>query len=415
MSFLDDTTIAIAIAALLGVVAQAVARRFTIPALVCLLVLGWAAGPDMANVVRPGALGGALHTLVGFAVAIILFEGGMQIDARALRRHRRSVIRLSTVGAILTAGGATVIARYGLSFDWGLSALFGALVMVTGPTVVTPLLKRLEVEATASHVLEAEGVVVDAIGAVAAASILPLVLRTDAPGPFLTGFSALATLALGTLVGVVAGVILAATLRRPELVPGDLRTPLAVAFAVALFQCTNSFLHEGGLPAVVAAGFIVGNIGPKRTEKILGFHEQFTPLLIGMLFILLTATVRMSDMLELGWPGLVAVLAIVLVLRPASVWIATHGTRLSVSQRAFIGWVGPRGIVAAAVAAYCAERLERGGLAGGAQLQALVFAVIAVSVGWASSTGMLAARRLGVRRKRGAAQCARTPGCHAQA
>ena len=390
-------TIAVALAG--GTAAQALAVHLRMPGIVLLLALGVILGPDILNIVRPETLGGGLLELVNFAVAVILFEGGLNLDLDRLRKERLPIRRLVTTGALVTALAGTLVAYAILGWGPRLSALFGTLIIVTGPTVVTPLLRRIKVVRSVSTILEAEGVLIDAVGAIVAAAALEIALVPTADN-VTSGLLLIASgLGFGALVGAVGGFFLALLLRFRKVIPEGLENIVVLSFTLALFQLANLFFHESGIAAVTVAGVVVGNSPSHIKRELHEFKEQLTVMFIGMLFVLLAADVRVSDVVNLGWRGAAVVAAVIVLVRPLTVWVSTRGGSLNVKQRVFLAWIGPRGIVAAAVASLFAAKLDQAGIAGGASLRALVFSVIAATVLWSGFTGGLAARFLGLRRK----------------
>ncbi len=398
----DNPALTVAIALAAGIVGQSLAQHLRLPGIVLLLVLGAVLGPDVANVVQPESLGSGLSGIVGFAVAVILFEGGLGLEWRRIRREGRAIRQLITFGALVSLSAGAVVAALVLGWEWQRSLLFGTLVVVTGPTVVTPLLRRMRANKTVSTVLEAEGVLGDAIGAITAAVALELVLRPSGEGWALATPMIAGRLLFGGVCGLVIGLLLAALLRYRNVIPEGLENVFALAFAVVAFQLPNAIVHESGLPAVIVAGMVVGNSGTHVRAELAEFKEQLTVLFVGMLFVLLVADVRLGDVMALGWRGAAVAACCIALVRPLSVMLGTLGTELTRRERVFIGWIGPRGIVAAAVASLFGYELEAAGIAGGDELRSLVFLVIAVTVFWSALTGPIAARVLGLRRKSGA-------------
>lgn len=389
-------TVAAALAA--GMLGQAVAQHLRLPGIVLLLFIGFLLGPDVANVVQPGVLGDSLNQIVGFAVAVILFEGGMSLNLRRLRREERPIRQLVTVGALVSLATGACLVWLAKGWGWQRSLLFGTLVVVTGPTVVTPLLRRIRVKKTVSTILEAEGVLIDAIGAITAAVALEIVLQPSNGAAVLAGPSVFGRLAFGATCGLIGGGALSLILRYRNIIPEGLENPFTLAWAILVFQVANATIHETGIAAVTVAGFVVGNTRTHVGRELREFKEQLTVMLIGLLFVLLVADVRLAELLSLGWSGLFVAFGCVFLVRPLSVAAGTWGTEMTARERVFAGWIGPRGIVAAAVASLFGYELDRVGLEGGAELRALVFLVIAVTVLWSALTGPLAARLLGLKR-----------------
>lgn len=391
-------TVALALAA--GMAAQALARHLRLPGIVLLLGAGILLGPDVLGLVHPESLGEGLDLLVGFAVAVILFEGGLSLDWRRLKEQAKPLRLLVTVGALITGVGGALAAHWLLDWDWRLAALFGSLVTVTGPTVVTPLLRRIRVKARVATVLEAEGVLIDAVGAVLAVVVLEVVLRLPT-GAAASGLAGLPLrLGAGVGFGLAGGALLALLLKRRGVVPEGLENVFALAVVMALFQVSNALVAETGVVAAVVAGMVMGNVDSPLERGLREFDEQLTVMLIGMLFVLLAADVRHADAVGLGGRGLAVVAVLALVVRPVNVFLCTLGSELNWRERVFLAWLAPRGIVAAAVASLFDRSLAGAGIEGGSQMRALVFLVIALTVLVQGLGGGLVARLLGLRRPR---------------
>lgn len=394
----ENPSLTVALALFVGVVAQGVARHLAVPGIVVLLAAGVALGPDGLGVVHPEQLGAALEALVGFAVAVILFEGGLALDLNGLWRRQRVLQRLVTWGAAVSAIGGTIAALAFLDWDLRRAMLFGTLVIVTGPTVVTPLLRRWRVNPPVSDVLEAEGVLIDPIGAIIAAVALEWALQPTGLG-ILVGVGDIALrLGFGGLMGVGFGLALAWTLRHQRVIPTGLENLLALGAVMTLYQLSNAVVHESGIAAVTLAGIATGR-GERAPvlEELAGFKEQLTTLFIGMLFVLLAADVRLSEVVGLGWGALATVAFLILVVRPINVAVSTIGSGLGWRERVFMGWIAPRGIVAAAVASLFSNQLAAAGVPGAADLRALTFLVIAITVAVSGLTGAGLATALGLR------------------
>lgn len=396
---LNDPALTFTIALAAGITVQSAARHLQVPGIILLLLVGAILGPDAANVVRPDTLGGALDILVGLSVAVILFEGGLNLSVSRLRREARAIRLLITLGAAVTAVGAAVAAASFMGWPRPIALTFGALVVVTGPTVITPLLRRVRVQKNVSTILEAEGVLIDPIGAILAVVALEWALAETAGGATrgLLGFPS--RLLVGAAVGLVGGGLLALTLRLRRLIPEGLESVFTLSLVLLLYQVSNALQHESGVMEAAVAGLVVGNVGPPVPRELREFKEQLTVLLVGLLFVLLAADVRLSSITSLGWRALAVVVALMLVIRPVAVALSTWGSGLAWRERAFIAWIGPRGIVAAAVASVFAERLVNAGYPAGEEFRALVFLVIAVTVIVQGVSSGPVASLLGVRRR----------------
>ncbi len=391
-------TFALALAA--GMIAQSLAHHLRVPGIVLLLLAGVLLGPDAANVVRPETLGHGLELLVGLSVAVILFEGGLNLRLGRLLREATTIRRLILLGAAVTAVGGTLAARVLMGWTWPVSVLFGTLVIVTGPTVVTPLLRRIRVNRNVETILEAEGVLIDPVGAIIAVVALEVVLASDASSAAAGLLGIPARLIAGAVVGTVGGLLIGLLLRYERIVPDGLESVFTLSLVLALFQISDAVAPESGILAAVVAGLVVGNMRTRVQRDLREFKEQLTVMLIGLLFVLLAADVRVAEVAALGWRGLAVVAALMFVIRPIGVALSAKGSALSTPERAFIAWLGPRGIVAAAVASLFAQRLGDHGFAAGDSLRALVFLVIAVTVVVQGLSGGFVADRLAVRRRR---------------
>jgi len=389
----EAVTFAVALGA--GVAGQLVAHALRIPAIVPLLATGVLLGPDLAGVIDPRSLGDGLFAIVELGVAVILFEGGMNLDLRRLRRQAGPIRLLVTFGALLTALGATLAARFAMDWPWTQSLLFGVLVIVTGPTVIGPLLRNIRVQPRVGSVLNSEGVLIDPVGAIVVAVVLQGLLAGD--GDALGGIGGIAVrLAIGTGVGLAGGLLLRLALRSRH-VPEELETLLALGGALVLFVLCDQLVSQTGILAVTLAGMVVGDAPAHSGRALRAFQGSLTLGLIGVLFVLLAADVRLAEVFALGGAGLATVALLVLVVRPLQVAICTAGSDLSARERAFLAGIAPRGVVAAAVASAVEIAMEQSGLAGGRELRALVFLTIAVTVLLHGATAGPLASALGVR------------------
>ena len=265
--------------------------------------------------------------------------------------------------------------------------------------MINPLTRRIRLRNNLRTILEAEGVLIDPVGAILAVVAFELALASTA-GDVGAGFLGLVTrLGLGSVIGVAGGVIIGGLLRMRRAIPSDLRNIFTLACVLALYQGSHAILPESGIMTVAIAGLVVGNMGPRHARELVEFKEQLTFLLVGLLFVLLSAAVDLGDVRALGAGGIVTVIVLVAVVRPLCVLLCTRGAGLSRNEQAFLAWLAPRGIVAFAVSSLFAAELAHSGMeAEGNQLRAMVFLVIAVTVVVLGGTGGLVARLLGVRK-----------------
>lgn len=395
---LESPALTFAIALAVGVFAQSVGRHLRIPGIVFLLAAGVLLGPQFADVVRPDTLGAALQPIVGLAVAVVLFEGGLSLNVERLRREALTIRRLITLGALITLVGGMTASLLLIGWAWQTALLFGTLVIVTGPTVINPITRRIRVKRNLETILEAEGVLIDPIGAVLAVLALEIVLETTAQGAAsgLLGFAY--RFGIGFALGAAGGFLIGFLLRFHNLVPTGYENIFTLSAVLALFAVSNAILPESGIMTVAIAGLVVGNMETRVSRELVEFKEQLTILLVGLLFVLLAAAVPLEDLIALGWPGLATVAVLILVVRPLNVAASTMGSELGPREKAFLGWLAPRGIVAFAISSlFAVELADHGMAAEGAQLRALVFLVIAVTVVLQGTSAGLVGRLLGVR------------------
>ncbi|HED65405.1 MAG TPA: hypothetical protein ENJ09_07605 [Planctomycetes bacterium] len=382
---------------LLGIGAQWLAWRLRLPAILLLLAAGFAVGPLTGQrLVDPDALlGDGLHPFVSLAVAVILFEGGLSLRFDELRGVGRAVAGLLVLGPVVSLVLTTVFAHTVLSFAWESSALLGAILIVTGPTVVGPLLRHVRPTASVSRVLRWEGIVTDPIGAVLAVLVFQAFIREDAERGL-----AVAGLVRATLAGVGAGgavAFLTVVLLRRKAIPDFLEGPAVLALAVASFVIANHVQEESGLLAITLMGIGIGNQRRVVVEHIVQFEENVRLILVSVLFILLAARLPAEEFsrLDLASGGFVVLL--LLVVRPASVLLATTRSGLGIAERAFLAWMAPRGIVAASVASVFALELDPERFPeASAHLMPVVFLVICATVLVYGLTAAPVASRLGV-------------------
>ena len=395
---MDNPALTLGLAMALGMLSQVIARKFHLPGIVVLLAAGVLFGPDGFNWILPESLGPALHIIVGFAVAVILFEGGMNLRISRIKREESAIRGLITIGALITLVGGTLSTLVFLGWDFRTSILFGTLIIVTGPTVISPLLKRVRIHHGVSTVLEAEGILLDAIGAIVAVVALEVALSPSGLSLIKGVFHIISRLAVGAVLGIIGGGLLTLLFRIRRLVPEGLENVFILSWVFALFQIANATSPESGIAAVTVAGMTIGNSNTYIHRELLEFKEQLTVLMIGMLFILLAADVRITDIQLLGLKGVLTVLFLMIVIRPLSVFSSTVNTDLDTRHKLLLSWIAPRGIVAAAVASLFAFEMNQHGY-DGTQLRALVFLLITMTVLSAGLTGGWVSSMLNLRRK----------------
>lgn len=384
-----------AIIAALGGGAQWLAWRLGLPSILILLPFGFAAGA--VGWVDPDQLmGDLLLPLVSVSVALILYEGGLTLKISELREAGRVVTNLVTVGMVITWAAAAIGAHLIFDLSLSLSILLGAILVVTGPTVIGPLLRHIRPAGAVGPVLKWEGIVIDPIGALLAVLVFEVIVIGDAGAAMPQVIKGLVkTIFAGGGLGLAAAWGLTFLLRR-FLIPDFLQNAVSLVLVVGVFVLTNHIQHEAGLLAVTVMGFALANQKQTDIAHIVEFKENLRVLLISALFILLAARLKPSDLTEVLLPGLLFVGVLILVARPLSVLASTVGTSLKRNARMMIAGMAPRGIVAAAVTSVFALRLEEVGIEQADRLVPITFVVIMGTVALYGLFSPLLARRLGV-------------------
>lgn len=379
----------IAAVVVLGVGAQWLSWRLKLPSILALLILGILAGP-VTGLLRPDEMfGDILFPMISLGVALVLFEGGLTLRFKDIRGHGRTVTNLVSWGAVLNwaliAAGCWALAGFGP----GLALLFAALVVVTGPTVINPLLRTMRASTEVSNVLRWEGILIDPVGALLAVLVFQFLL--SGAKSYLLFVESIAT---GLLIGLTGALALGFILRR-HWIPEYLLNVVTLAWVVMVFALSDFLAHESGLLAVTLMGVMLGNMRGVDVNEILSFKESLSVLIISVLFVVLGARVDPNDILATGWQGVV-VLGVVLLARPVVIWATTFGGGYSWQQKTLISWVAPRGIVAAAVSSLFALRLEQAGYEQAQLLVPFTFLVIIATVLMQSFTAKPMTRLLGL-------------------
>jgi len=379
------------------VFAGACARLFSsftgFPSVVILLLSGLFIGRSGLGLVEPLDLGQGLETIVGLLVCLVLFEGGLNLKLPE-GDIRNTVLKISLVRLFISLSAGIFISHWLAGLSWQVAGVYSAIVLATGPTVVSPLVEQIKLASPLSEVLKAEGLLLEPIGAVLALLLLELTLG-DLHGIKDVFIALMERLGGGVLIGLSAGWLLSEILKKikNEVSFGiELQATLGIIFLV--YGICEYFLPESGLPASVAAGFIVGKREVIDKEKLDNLIGELAQLAITVLFPLLAADVSWGELSPLGWGGVVCVFMLMVIIRPFSIWIATMGTELGLKEKIFLAWLAPRGIVTAAVASLFSIRLEQAGILGSGRLQGLVFLTILMTVGIQGLTAKPLANRL---------------------
>ena len=378
-----------------GAGARLLAAVSGLPGVVLLLLSGLLIGRSGLGLVEPLDLGPGLGTVVGLLVSLVLFDGGLNLRLPG-DTIRATVKRIAVLRLLISLGAGLLAAHWLAGLSWSVAAVFSAIVLATGPTVVTPLVRQIRLAAPLGDVLEAEGLVLEPIGAVLALLLLELVLG-NLHGWRELVLGLLERLGGGVVIGASVGWLLSELLQRlkPDQSSG-LPLQLTLGMLFLMYGLSEWLLPESALPASVAAGIVVGRRQTVHTAELDGLIQELAQLAITMLFPLLAADVSWAELSPLGWGGISCVLVLMLVVRPIAVGVATFGLPLNFPQKLFLGWLAPRGIVTASVASLFAIRLEQAGILGAGRLQGLVFLTILMTVGLQGLTAQPLARALGL-------------------
>ncbi len=396
---------------ILGILAQWIAWRLKLPAILPLILIGLIVGPiatlytdDGSKLIEPvwngtnGLFPGeGLYYFVSLAIAVILFEGGLTLKRSEIRNVGPVITKLITVGTLVTflVGGLAAYYVFGLS--WKMSFLFSSLIIVTGPTVITPILRNIPLKKDISAVLKWEGILIDPIGALAAVLVYEFISVGE--GQAYTG-TALIEFGKILLFGCTFGFTFAhglAFVIKKKLIPHYLLNVVSLSVVLLVFVESDILAHESGLLAVVIMGMVLGNINLPNIKELLSFKESLSVLLISILFILLAANIDIADMvLIFNWKTALLFALIIFVIRPLGVFLSTRGSSLKLNEKLFIGWVGPRGIVAAGIASLFGSKLVDKGEPGAEYITPLVFMVVLGTVLLNATTARYLARWVGV-------------------
>lgn len=374
----------------LGVGSQWVGWRFRIPAIVVMSIAGLLAGPVLGLIDPAEDFGQLFDPIISIAVAIILFEGSLNLDFREVRGLGKPVMRIVTVGAFL----AWLLGSFGAHYVAGLSLpvafVIGGLFIVTGPTVILPLLRQAKLKPRPAAILKWEGIVVDPFGAllsVFAFEIIVFLMEDDVTiGALLFFFMASV---LAAIIGIALAKGIGYMFERGH-VPEFLKSPVMFASVILCFTLADEVAHETGLLAVTAMGMTLANMHISSIGDMRHFKENISVLLVSTIFVMLTASLSYETLLQILDIKIIAyVLLMLFIVRPLSIFLSTIGTDLSWGERVLVGWIAPRGIVALTVAGYFANVLSDAGFEDASILTSLTFALVfatvcahGFSIGW---------------------------------
>jgi NhaP-type Na+/H+ or K+/H+ antiporter len=362
-----------------GITAQVLAAYFRLPSIVLLLLLGILLGSDGLGVLHPHVLGTGLEVIVALATAIILFEGGLNLDVQELGKVSVSLQLLVTLGTLITLIGGSMAAHWLGEFPWNIAFLYGSIIVVTGPTVISPLLKQINVDRQVATILEGEGVLIDPVGAILAFVVLDTIMNGDAD-PINAIMGLVMRLGIGAAIGGAGGYLMSLIFKRANFLSSELKNLVVLAILWGLFTLAQTIRSESGVMTTVIAGAVFANSSVPEERLLRSFKGQLTILSVSVLFILLAADLSIASVFALGWGSLFTVLVLMFVVRPINILCCTWNSNLNWRQKLFLSWVAPRGIVSASVASLFAISLTQRGINGGDAIKALVFLTIIMTV-----------------------------------
>lgn len=396
---------------ILGIFAQWAAWRFKIPAILPLILIGLFVGPISTLISADGLKwiepvwngkkglfpGESLYNFVSLAIGIILFEGGLTLKRNEISKVGPVILKLISIGSAVTFFGAGVVTHLIFNLSWKISFLFAALIIVTGPTVISPILRNIPLKKDVSAVLKWEGILIDPIGALIAVLVFEFISIGDS-----SGYTKQALIAFGKIVvvgfsfGGSAAYLLYFAIKK-KLIPHYLLNVSALSVVLLVFVESDVFAHDSGLLSVVVMGIALGNSKLYNLKDLLYFKESLSVLLISILFILLSANVNIKDLqLVFIWETAILMAIIIFLIRPLGVFLSTLNSNLKANEKLFISWVGPRGIVAAGIASLFGTKLVLKGEPGAEYITPLVFSTVLATVLLNATTARNFAKWVGV-------------------
>lgn len=392
---MNELTLPLVMVGLFSIACQLFAFKIKIPAILPLLLVGIVVGPVTGIINADNLFGDLLFPVVSLCVAIILFEGALTLRFKEIGGHGPMVRNLCTIGPLVTIVIVAPVAHYTLGISWELSFLLAALITVTGPTVIVPMLRTVRPNSKVSNILRWEGIIIDPIGALLAVIVFEYIVSSqNALEHSLIAF--LTTLGVGAMIGAASGYLLGLAMRH-KLIPHYLLNTAVLTIMLGVFAISNALAHESGLITVTIMGMWLANMKDVDVDDVLEFKETLSVLLISGLFILLASRIDINSLSQLGWQAAILLVVIMFVARPISVFISSFGNKLTWQEMSMLSWIAPRGIVAAAVSALFSLKLEAINYAQVEVLVPMVFLVIIVTVVFQSLTSAKMATWLKIR------------------
>lgn len=381
----------IVLAAFFGVIFKILAYRLKIPAIVPLLIGGIALGPYGVNIVHPEFLGNGLPLIISVCIGIILFEGGLALDTQDFSSSKKVIGRLLSLGVIITWFGTALIAKLLLGVSINFSLLLGSLIIVTGPSVITPILQRISVRQNVKHILNWEAIFIDPIGVFIAILCFEWLTTEGSYVSHLLSFTL--RFSTGAISGLGAGLLLVWLIKK-RIIPPTYIVIFTLVFILLIYSLSNYISHESGLLAVVIAGFTFAYRKPHGIKNVQHFKYELSELALAVLFVLLAANLKLENFLSLSISQLMFILLAAFIVRPVSILFCSYKSELKIREKVFLSWIAPRGIVAASIASLFSLELKRRGYESANFIETFVYAVIIITVILQGSTAEILARLL---------------------
>lgn len=400
----------------LGIFAQWFAWKVKLPAILPLIIIGLALGPVSTFFTANGKKlisgdeifqGEMLYAFVSISVGVILFEGGLTLKLKEIKKLARTVRNLLTIGVLVTLAGGTFAAHFLLGMNYNFAFLFGSLIIVSGPTVITPILRNVKPNQNINAILKWEGILIDPLGALIAVLAYEFI-RSSIPQSEYTLIALkefVLTIATGAFMGALAALLLYYIIQKNR-IPEYLRNVVSLGLVILVFAVSDFFKHESGLLAVTVMGTILANMDIEELKDIISFKEDISIILISILFLLLSTQIEVEQINKLGIESLGLFLVVILLIRPLGVLLSTLNANLNWREKLFISWIGPKGIVAAAVASLFTIQIQSGDvklseeeMESATKILPLVFMIIVGTVIFQGSSARWVAKLLNVRRE----------------
>jgi NhaP-type Na+/H+ or K+/H+ antiporter len=389
--------VSLVIALFLGVIMLIITSHLRMPAIVLLLASGIAIGPYGLNLLNPSALGSGLNIVISLLVAIILFDGGLTLQFYGYKRTPTVIRKLLTIGVLITWLCTALAVRLLFGYSYTFSLLAGSVIIVTGPTVIKPILQRIKVKENIHNILQWESVLIDPLGVFVAIFCFDLFLVQEFMLKYILLF--VYRMAVGIVLGIIGGHGIAWLIEKRRVIPEEETNIFVFSSVLLIFGASEFLVSNSGILTVIVAGLVLGIEKTNRLRKIKQFKSEISELSLAVLFILLAANLNLHNFLIVGAKGLILVAVVLYVIRPVNIALSARGTKLTLREGILLSWIAPRGVVAASMASLFTLQMKKHGI-DNAFLETFTFTLIIVSVVVHGSTAGLVARLLKLKETR---------------